>query len=211
LTLTDFTFPANLEDKFAAFRLVVTLRYVDENDDILTAMEVIPGVGKTEYWECEKGNKDKINYVRHPTLPKLDTDKVDEMQRQAIFSKLKIKKLERVSVKIYDVEKDGKMDKLFREGLKLAFQVALEFAETGLPITIGNVKKKLEEKLGANVERGVIESKVLEAIDKLANAGKTRRLWEHSAKIGAVASGGSFNVTGGSNVGDFALSFSLEK
>ena len=71
LTVTDFTFPPDLKDDFAAFRLAVSLRYLDEDDKLVDVKEYTPGVGDDDYWECEKGNKKKNNFVRHPTLPKL--------------------------------------------------------------------------------------------------------------------------------------------
>src|SRR5437660_2658386 len=107
LTVTDFTFPADLKDKYAAFRLQVFLRYAEADGKLVDVMEVIPGAGDKDYWECENGNKKKPNFVRHPTLPKIDTTKVDESAREALFAGLKFKTLERVTVKIYDIEKDG--------------------------------------------------------------------------------------------------------
>ncbi len=74
VTLTDLTFPANLEDKFCKFRPLISLKYRDSDNKITFAREVLPGLGKRDYWECEKDNKSKPNYVRHQTEPKVDME-----------------------------------------------------------------------------------------------------------------------------------------
>src|SRR5687768_17558297 len=96
IVVTDLTFPASLEDRYCKFRPLISVRYRDSNDKITYAREALPGLGKRDYWECEKDNKNKYNYVRHDTLPKVDMDKVDISQREIIFNDLDVKKLERV-------------------------------------------------------------------------------------------------------------------
>jgi hypothetical protein len=207
LTVTDFTFPADLKDKFAAFRLSVFLRYLDKDDKLVDVMEVIPGVGDSDFWECEKGNKKKQNFVRHATLPKIDITKVSESRREALFAGINFKSLERVTVKIYDIEKDGKWDKAFREGLKLAFGVGLSLATGGGAITVGNALKELNKKLGKDAERSEVEKKFIEIIDASAKKGRSRLLWEQSADIEGMTSGDPFAVTGNSQLGIFTVDF----
>lgn len=204
LTVTDFTFPADLKDDFAAFRLSVFLRYTDSNDKLVDVMEVIPGVGEADYWECEKGNKKKPNFVRDPSLPKIDTTKVDESRREALFSGLKVKSLERVVVRIYDIEKDGKFDKIIRDGLQLGLGLSVGMLVAGTPFTIGNI---LTAKKGKDEDRGEIEKKVSEIIDSTLKAGKARLIWEHSADIEGITSGDHFAVTGNSQLGIFTIDF----
>ena len=205
LTVTDLTFPADLEDKFAAFRLQVTLRYMDTDDKLVDVKEVIPGAGEKDFWECEKKNKKKLNFVRHPTLPKIDTTKIDENTRQVLFAGLKLKSLERVSVKIFDVEKDGAGDKIFRAALKTAFGLGLAMLPAGTAITVGNVLKALKDKKDA--DRSEIEKKFDDFIDSSIKAGKTRLLWEHSADVEGLTSGDPFAVTGNSQPGIFTVDF----
>lgn len=210
LTVTDFTFPADLPDKFAAFRLMVTLRYIDTDDKLQDVMEVIPGVGDGDFWECEKGNKKKANFVRHSTLPKIDTTKVDESRREAVFAGLKIKSFERVAVKIFDVEKDGKLDVLLRDAIKLAFGIGLDLATSGLPFTVGNALAQLNKKLPKNADRSEVEKKFIEIIDNSAKNNKTRLLWEHSADIEGITTGDHFAVTGNSQPGIFTVDFGIK-
>lgn len=205
LTVTDLTFPADLEDKFAAFRLHVTLRYLDTDDNLVDVKEVIPGAGEKDYWECEKKNSKKENFVRHPTLPKIDTSIIDESAREVLFAGLKLKSLERVSVKIYDVEKDGLKDKILRTALKTAFGLGLAMLPAGTAITVGNVLKALKDSKKA--DRTEIEKKFDDFIDANVKAGKTRLLWEHSADVEGMTSGDPFAVTGNSKEGIFTVDF----
>jgi hypothetical protein len=208
LTVTDFTFPADLKDDFASFRLSITLRYLDQEDKLIDVMEVIPGAGDKDYWECEKGNKKKPNFVRDSKLPKIDTTKVDQAAREALFKNLNFKSLERVTVKIYDIEKDGKWDKVFREGLKLALGVGLDLLPVGTAITVGNVLASLKKSKAA--DRSEIEKKFDDLIDASAKAGRSRLLWEHSADIEGITSGDPFAVTGNSQLGIFTVDFATK-
>jgi hypothetical protein len=205
LTVTDFTFPADLKDKFAAFRLHVTLRYLDADDKLVDVKEVIPGAGDKDYWECEKGNKGDANFVRHPTLPKIDTTIIDESAREVLFAGLKYKSLERVSVKIYDIEKDGKWDNVFRKALKIGFGLTLAMLPAGTAITVGNVLKALKDSKKA--DRSEIEKQFDDLIDASVKAGRSRLLWEHSANIEGITSGDPFAVTGNSQLGIFTVDF----
>ena len=205
LTVTDFTFPTDLKDDFAAFRLIVSMRYIDQDDKLVDVKEVIPGAGNEDYWECEKGNKKKKNFVRHPTLPKIDTTKVDESRREAVFAGLTFKSLERVAVKIYDIEKDGKWDKALDKGLKLAFGVGLDLFGAGTAMTVGNILTSLKKAKAA--ERSEVEKQLDDLIDASAKSGRSRLLWEHSADIEGITSGDHFAVTGNSQLGIFTVDF----
>jgi len=206
LTITDFTFPADLPDKFAAFRLQVYLRYADADGNLKEVMEVTPGAGEKDYWECEKKNKSKPNFVRHPTLPKIDTTKVDVSAREVLFSGLKFASLDRVTVKTYDVEKDGTFDKVVRGALKVAFPVAVNLLSAGTAITVGNILSELK-KQGKPENRSEIEKKFDEVIDSTKKAGKSRLIWTHSADIEGITSGDHFAVTGNSQPGIFTVDF----
>ena len=114
VTLTDLTFPAKLEDKFCKFRPLISIRYRDSNDKIMFAREAMPGLGKRDYFECEKANKSKPDFVRHDTEPKVDTNKVAISSREITFSDVDVKKLERLDLEVYDIDiKSG-----FFDGLK---------------------------------------------------------------------------------------------
>lgn len=208
LTVNDFTFPADLKDKYAAFRLVVTLRYSDSAGKLIDVMEVVPGAGDADYWECEKGNKNKPNYVRDPSSPRIDTSKVSVSRREAIFSDLDLQTLERVTVKIYDVEKDGKWDKIAREAIKIAFGVGLEMLSAGTALTVGNALSVVKKAKAA--ERSEVEKAFRDLIDARAKAGKTRLLWEHSADVEGLTTNDPFAVTGNSQLGVFTVSFATK-
>ena len=162
-------------------------------------------ISEKDFWECEKKNSKKENFVRHPTLPKIDTSIIDESAREVLFAGLKIKSLERVSVKIYDVEKDGLKDKVLRTALKTAFGLGLAMLPAGTAITVGNVLKALKDSKKA--DRSEIEKKFDDFIDANVKAGKTRLLWEHSADVEGMTSGDPFAVTGNSKPGIFTVDF----
>ena len=88
IVLTDLTFPANLEDKFCKFRPLISIRYRDSKDKIVFAREAMPGLGKRDYWECEKDNKSKPDYVRDEAGHKVDMEKLDPSRREIIFNDL---------------------------------------------------------------------------------------------------------------------------
>jgi len=104
ITVTDLSFPSNLEDKYCKFRPLVSVRYKDSQGKTSYAREALPGLGSRDYWECEKANKKKDNYVRHNTLSKVDMDKLDISKREISFNDLDVKNLERVELEIFDVD-----------------------------------------------------------------------------------------------------------
>jgi hypothetical protein len=204
--MTDFTFPVNLKDDFAAFRIYLVLRYIDKDGKYVDVKEAMPGAGEKDYWECEKGNKKKLNYVRRNDAPKIDLSKTPESGNEALFEGLESKSLERVMVSIYDIEKDGFFDKFWREAAKLGFQAGLDLLSAGTAITVGNILTALKKK---NEERSDIEKHFDDLLQKSIKAGKTRLLWEHSADITKAKNGDHFAVTGNSPLGIFTVDFSM--
>jgi hypothetical protein len=206
-TMTDFTFPANLKDAFATFRIQLALRYTDKDGKFVDVKEILPGAGENDFWECEKGNKGKKNFVRQKDAPKIDISKIPESGAEALFAGLAFKSLNRVMVTIFDIEKDGKLDKFWRGAVKIAFGAALDLLPAGTAITVGNVLKALKKKPD---DRSDIEKQFDDLIDKSKKAGKTRLLWEHSTNISTVVNGGHFAVTGDSPLGIFTVQFATE-
>lgn len=152
IVITDLTFPASLEDKFCKFRPLISVRYIDSNDKPNFAREALPGLGPRDYWECEKGNKKKDNFVRHQTKPKVDFDRVDISKREILFSDLDVKKLERLEVELFDIDIKSGFEKAVQTGLKLLPPEALTFINPGLPVTLIAVKAAVEKGTGKNVD-----------------------------------------------------------
>jgi hypothetical protein len=104
LTLEGFEFPENLEESRSTFRFLVDIRYLDTNNKFATAHAVLPGLDT--HWECEKGHKDRPNFVRPDDLsPKFDMDKIDIWDKLII--RLRAKDLDSLQVKVIDIEKGG--------------------------------------------------------------------------------------------------------
>jgi hypothetical protein len=105
ITMTDFTFPTNLKDAFATFRIQLVLSYTNSEDKSAEVKEILPGAGEKDYWECEKGHKNDFNFVRRADAPKIDMEKILEGGATATFADLKFNSLDSLMVTIYDVEK----------------------------------------------------------------------------------------------------------
>jgi hypothetical protein len=178
VTLTDLTFPAKLEDKFCKFRPLISIRYRDSNDKIMFAREAMPGLGKRDYWECEKDNKSKPDFVRHDSESKVDTNKLGVFRREITFSDLDVKKLERLDVEIYDIDiKSGFFD-AFKDNLLKVLPVAVApFFPATLPITLTLIKSAVEQgtnKKISDLQKGLIDK----AIGK--EDGAARSIFAHS-------------------------------
>ena len=207
VTLTDLTFPANLEDKFCKFRPLISLKYRDSNNKITFAREVLPGLGKRDYWECEKDNKSKPNYVRHQAEPKVDMDKVDVSTREITFDDLDLKKLERVEAEIFDIDiKSGFLDKL-RENLLQVLPVAVApFLPVTLPVTLTLIKGAVEKGTGKKVA-DLKKSLLDKATGK--EDGVARSLWIHSQTLTSDTQH-TITINGSGVQGDYSVTLEIE-
>ena len=146
ITLSDLTFPAKLEDKFCKFRPLISIKYRDSNNKLMFAREAMPGLGKRDYFECEKGNKNKPDFVRSDSEPKVDMNKVGISSREITFSDLDIKKLERLEVEIFDIDiKSGFFDAFKDNLLKVLPVAAAPFLPATLPVTLTLIKNAVEQ------------------------------------------------------------------
>jgi len=181
VTLTDLTFPAKLEDKFCKFRPLISIRYRDSNDKIMFAREAMPGLGKRDYFECEKGNKSKPDFVRHDTEPKVDTNKVAISSREITFSDLDIKTLERLDLEIFDIDiKSGFFDALKDNLIRVLPVAAAPFLPATLPLTLTLIKGAVEQgtnKKISDLQKGLIDK----AIGK--EDGAARSIFAHSQTL----------------------------
>jgi len=207
ITLSDLTFPANLKDDFCKFRPLISVKYRDSNDKIMFAREALPGLGKRDYWECEKDNKNKSDYVRHATEPKVDMDKLDISRREITFSDIDVKKLERVEVEIFDIDiKSGFLDKLRENVLKVLPVAAAPFIPAALPISLMLIKGAIEKGTNtkvADLEKGLINK----AMGK--EDGAARSLWSHSKTLTSSAQQ-TVTIDGASGHGDFTVILEIE-
>lgn len=104
LTLEGFDFPEDLEESRSSFRFLFDFRYYDPNGGYSTTHAVLPGLDT--YWECEKGHRDKPNFVRPDDLsPRFDMKRIDIWDRLII--RLRAKDLHSLQIKVIDVEKGG--------------------------------------------------------------------------------------------------------
>jgi hypothetical protein len=207
VTVTDLTFPIDLGDQFCKFRPLISIRYRDSKDKIVFAREALPGLGKRDYWECEKGNKKKPEYVRNEAEHKVDMDKLDVSRREIIFGDLDVKKLERVEVEIFDIDiKSGFFDTL-RDGV-------LKFGPMGVkllvpatePLSLRLIKGTVEEVTGKKVsdlEKGLIDK----AMGK--EDGVARSLWLHSQTL-TNESKQTLNIRGAGVHGEYSVGLNIE-
>lgn len=206
ITVTDLTFPANLEDKYCKFRPLISVRYKNSEGKTTYAREALPGLGPRDYWECEKDNRKKDNYVRHDTLPKVDMNKLDVSQREIIFSDLDVKSLERVEVEIFDIDIKTGLEKALQTGLKLLPQDALVLINPALPVTLTLVKEAVERGTGKKVD-DLEKSLINKLIGK--EDGAARSIWVHSRDL-TNPPAPSITITGPGKQGNYSLTLQLE-
>lgn len=205
IVLTDLTFPTNLEDKFCKFRPLISIKYVDANDQAKFAREALPGLGSRDYWECESKNKKKDNYVRHATKPMVDMEQVDISQREILFSDLDLKKLDRLEVELFDIDIKTGLEKLVQTGLKLLPPEALTFINPSLPVTLTAVKLAVEKGTGKSVND--LEKKL---VNKLIGKedGAARSIWVKSAPL-TDEPNQVLTLKGPGKQGNYSLSFEI--
>jgi len=180
ITVTDLTFPANLEDKYCKFRPLISLRYRDAKNNIIYAREALPGLGPHDYWECEKDNKKKDDYVRDDVLPKVDMNKLDVSRREVIFNNLDIAKLERLELELFDIDIKTGWEKVLQVGLKMLPEEALPFINPALPVTLQMVKDAVEKGTGQKVDD--LEKNLLNKLIGKED-GAARSIWVRSQDL----------------------------
>lgn len=207
IAVTDLTFPEKLEDKYCKFRPVVSLRYKDSNDKTTYAREVLPGLGKRDYWECEKDNKNKDGYVRHDTLPKVDMEnKLDISKREITFDDLDIKTFDRIEVEIFDIDIKVGWEVTVSKLATLIPADALALLNPALPPTLMLVKAAVEKATGKNVsdlEKGLI-SKLIGKED-----GAARSIFARSQQLTNPPQT-SVTLAGPGTQGDYSISLEIE-
>lgn len=205
ITLTDLTFPENLNDKYCKFRPVISVKYKDSNNKTTYAREALPGLGPRDYWECEKDNKKKDNWVRHTSLPKVDMEKVDVMKREIVFNDLDISRLQRVEVEIFDIDIKSGFEKMMSKALEMLPAGAMTALTPGLPLTLTLVKKAVEKGTGKSVrdlEAGLM-SKLIGKED-----GSARSIWARSMNLDDPVPD-ELVISGSGEKGDFSVTLEM--
>ena len=206
VTLTDLTFPEKLPDKYCKFRPLISIRFRDSDNKIVYAREALPGLGKRDYWECEKENKKKPDYVRNDALHNVDMDKLDITRRQVIFNDLDLQKPELLVVEIFDVDVSGFWDKLRKDLVKILPIAVAPFIPATLPLTLVNIKDAYEKGTGKKVgdlQKGII--------DKATGRedGVARSLWVHSKPLTKKARQ-KVTIKGAGIQGEYSVTVELE-
>lgn len=129
LTLESFEFPESLDDARSTFRFLVDFRYVDADGAYTAAHAVLPGLDT--YWECEKGHKDRPNFVRPDDLSaRFDMEKIDVWDRLVI--RLRAADIHSLQVKVIDIEKGGGLLDKIKEYATPLIQGFLAAAQPGI-------------------------------------------------------------------------------
>lgn len=116
--ITRFRFPDDLDDDKANFRLQVTLRYRDHDGEYGIHTVVLPGFNL--YWECskEKNKENKVKPDFHLVRkeneqgvyePEVDFEKAGAWGK---LFRLKAEELYELRVSVFDVDRQGWLDKL---------------------------------------------------------------------------------------------------
>lgn len=206
IIVTDLTFPAELKDAFCKFRPLISLRYRDANNKILFAREALPGLGSRDYWECEKDNKNKPEYVRHDTEPKVDMDKLDISKREIIFNDLEIQRLERIELELFDIDIKVGWEKVLQTVLKSLPQNVTMFINPALPLTLALVKEAVEKGTGKKVA-DLEKSLISKAIGK--DDGAARSIWVRSKELTEPLPE-TLTITGPGTQGNYSMTLKIE-
>ncbi len=115
LTLKEFRFPATLPNDKANFRFLADLRYIKSGGDFATENAVMPSLDT--FWECDKGKKNKPNYVRGGDV-KVDgvdyatfaMNEIDAWDR--LIVRFKGESAHSIQFKVFDVDRKGFWEKI---------------------------------------------------------------------------------------------------
>lgn len=117
ITLESFAFPDDLDDDKADFRLVVEVCFSrsrsNDGEELVVARAVLPSLDA--FWECDKGRKNKVNYVRAldnegnalPSINMEDIAKPDRLLRVVNATKFHF-----IRVTVLDVKRKSAWDKV---------------------------------------------------------------------------------------------------
>ena len=205
ITVTDLIFPEKLDDKYCKLRPLISIRYRDLGDQVIFEREALPGLGKGDYWECEKGNNKKDNYVRDEANHKVDMNKIDATKRTITLSNIPLKKLEMIIVEIYDIDVTGFWDKLRKELLTVVPILAAPYLPVALPLSLTIIKGAIEQGTGKKVtdlSKGIIDK----AMGKENNS--ARSIWVRSQPLSKKAKQ-SIVLTGGGTQGDYSVGLDI--
>ncbi len=206
IVVTDLTFPEKLEDKYCKFRPLISVRYRNSEDKIAYAREALPGLGNRDYWECERDNNKKDNYVRHATLPKVDMDKVDISKREIVFDGLDVKKLERVEIELFDIDIKVGWEKVVQTVLKSLPADVVTMINPAIPLSLAVLKTAVEKGTGKKVddlEKGLIAK----AIGK--DDGAARSIWVRSQEL-ATPPPKQLTLTGPGTQGNYSMTLTMD-
>lgn len=206
IVLTDLSFPDDLNDKYCKFRPLISVKYKDSKGKSVYAREALPGLGKRDYWECEKDNKKKSNWVRHETEPKVDMDKVDISKREIVFEDLDIKELKRVTVEIFDVDIKSGWEKWMQTGLKMLPPDAMALINPALPLTLTMVKEAVQKGTGKNV--GDLEKDLINRLIGKED-GAARSIWTKSKTLKEPPDE-PLVIKGGGDKGNFSVTLEMD-
>lgn len=197
ISLTDFNFPANLDEARRSFRFLATLRYITQEDKFETTQAVLPSLDS--YWECEKSHQGKANFVRHSELPQFDMDKIDSWD--TLLIRFKAKQLHSLQVRIIDIEKSGGWLDKIKDYVGPMIQAYLGTAK---PVLTGAVPQKaafLKDAFGDAIDD--VDAFILA---KLAGMkGQEFMLFKKSVATFPDAPGGPLTLEGKGEQGDYRI------
>lgn len=205
IALTDLTFPANLEDKYCKFRPLISLRYRDFLGVRQYAREALPGIGPRDYWECEKKNNKKDNYVRHATLPKVDMDRVDITKRE-ISLNLDVMSFERIELELFDIDVKSGLEQMLQIGLQSLPPDVLRQLNPDLPPNLTLIKGAVEQATGTKV--GDLEKGLLDKLIGKAD-GSARSIFVRSQDLETPPQE-IITLAGPGKQGDYSISLKLD-
>ena len=198
IRLDEFTFPAELPDDNANFRVVFDVKYWEGTGDaakLKSATSIKPGVDT--YWEADRDKRNKPNFRRageEPDfIPALAVGRLDGWDREVL--NLSASGVHSVRAKVFDVDREDFWDKV------------KDFAGTLVEAVLGVGKKAL-----GNVVPDPISEPVGGAVDEVSSylvkkiaGGGDKVLFQGSAR----PEGNTIRIDGLGKRGRYVLSLAL--
>jgi len=208
ITVTELTFPQQLEDAFCRFRPLISLSYINSSGQPVIARAALPGIGERDFWDCElKHKKDLEVYVRDDNAPKVDMKKLNVKKRQVMFENLDVRSFERIDVEVFDIDTIPGWRKTLEVVLQNLPKEALLALQPEVPAALMIVKAAVEKQSGKKLLdlEGDLLDKLIGKKDKVA-----RSIWLSTGQDLSNPPEATVRLTGAGRKGEYALSMKIE-
>lgn len=200
LTLSGLSFPGQLPNDKANFRVMAEVRYVKADGAFATERVVVPGLDT--FWECATDKATEPNYVRAANAAAIDMTRVDPWD--SVMLVFKAAAVHSLKVSVFDVNREDAWDKI-KNNLAPVLDAVLSRASTAVPAIGGPLGAILtKDTLGDAAED--VQAFLLKRL-----AGGDKVLFKGSTGLAAPAPPAVFtqSISGRGTAGDYKVDVTL--